>query len=140
MNPNRSDPQDPQYLTKATEWMIALLRRKNGAEVKYLLSHEQENEFYAMRCSVRRTSEQTLVCIVHDALLNCAQHPLPQTWDAIATDYTHFYMQYFRSGGGIERDESLLDIAHLRWATGPGIERGVVRMVTNSTTVTGHSQ
>ena len=94
------DPQCiPRYLAKANQWVRALLRSKNGADVIYLLSHEQDKEFHVMRCSVNQTSEQTLVCIVHEVLLNCAQHPLPQPLDATATDYNRFYLQYCRSVG-----------------------------------------
>ena len=57
------DPQCiPRYLAKANHWVRALLRRKNGAEVKYLLSHEQENEFSVIMHFVSVMSEQTLVC------------------------------------------------------------------------------
>ena len=127
------DPQCiPRYLAKANQWVRALLRSKNGADVIYLLSHEQDKEFHVMRCSVNQTSEQALVCIVHEVLLNCAQHPLPQPLDATATDYNRFYLQYCRSVGP-DRD-ALLDVAHLRWATSRGGDR-VVRMVTDNTPV-----
>ena len=112
--------------------MRAVLRRKNGTEFKYLLSHEQQNEFYAVQLSVCMMSDQELRQIVHDVILDCTQHPLPQPWDATATDYNHFYLQYCRSGQGFQ-DESMLAIAHLRWVTRYGDT--VVRMVTDNTDV-----